>query len=117
MARNNVKYALLILVAAAVGYLCFLMAAPFLMAIAWAAVLAIIACALAILALGIVCRVRSFLLIVLFAFADGLGIGRRHQHHAHRAGVLHPAAQSSSRRSGERGAGSATPSPVAATRA
>ena len=42
MQRKNVKYALLIIVTAAVGYLCYLMAAPFLVAIAWAAVLAII---------------------------------------------------------------------------
>jgi predicted PurR-regulated permease PerM len=40
--RKNVKYALLIITTVAIGYLCFLMAAPFLVAIAWAAVLAIL---------------------------------------------------------------------------
>jgi predicted PurR-regulated permease PerM len=40
--RSYVTNALLILVAAAIGYLCLLMAAPFIIAIAWAGVLAII---------------------------------------------------------------------------
>lgn len=42
MQSVHVKYALLILVTGFVGYLCYLMAAPFLMAIAWAVVLAIL---------------------------------------------------------------------------
>ena len=80
MARNNVKYALLILVAAAVGYLCFLMAAPFLMAIAWAAVLAII---LNPVYMSILHRLRSanaaaaltvvFALVVIAAPLIGMG--------------------------------------------
>lgn len=42
MQRVTVKNILLVLVAVAVGYLCYLMAAPFLVAISWAAVLAIV---------------------------------------------------------------------------
>lgn len=42
MRRGQIKNLLLLLAAGGVGYLCFLMAAPFLVAIAWAAVLAII---------------------------------------------------------------------------
>ncbi len=42
MKQAQVQNALLIVVSAAVGYLCILMAAPFIIAISWAAVLAII---------------------------------------------------------------------------